>query len=137
MIYIYVFYFFRFSFDRFDIYKYFIVAVVAPVLIVVLTGTFQHSGAGSILETLRAKKPLYVVVNADLMDNHQVELAEGLAVDGYLKWSYVDKAIDGISELLQEGLDSLATYPDKDEFAFAQLAEEELGFSTAPSSSSS
>ena len=33
-------------------------------------------GSGSILETLKAKKPLIVVVNEKLMDNHQFELAE-------------------------------------------------------------
>ncbi|KAJ3676821.1 hypothetical protein LUZ60_002545 [Juncus effusus] len=39
----------------------------------------SHAGSGSIFETLRLKKPLIVVVNEDLMDNHQAELAEELA----------------------------------------------------------
>ncbi|CAN4090887.1 unnamed protein product [Withania somnifera] len=40
---------------------------------------FTFSGSGSIFETLRLGKPLIVVVNEDLMDNHQSELAEELA----------------------------------------------------------
>lgn len=40
---------------------------------------FILTGSGSIFETLRLGKPLIVVVNEDLMDNHQSELAEELA----------------------------------------------------------
>ena len=32
----------------------------------------SHAGAGSVLEALRRKKPLIIVVNCALMDNHQV-----------------------------------------------------------------
>ncbi|XP_047337562.1 UDP-N-acetylglucosamine transferase subunit ALG13 homolog [Impatiens glandulifera] len=39
----------------------------------------SHAGSGSIFESLRLSKPLIVVVNEDLMDNHQSELAEELA----------------------------------------------------------
>ena len=35
---------------------------------------------------LEAKKPLIVVVNENLMDNHQKELAEKLGGDGYLEY---------------------------------------------------
>ncbi|KAG0532963.1 hypothetical protein BDA96_04G150700, partial [Sorghum bicolor] len=37
------------------------------------------AGSGSVFETLRLGKPLIVVVNEDLMDNHQSELAEEFA----------------------------------------------------------
>nr|GEW32176.1 UDP-N-acetylglucosamine transferase subunit ALG13 homolog [Tanacetum cinerariifolium] len=39
----------------------------------------SHAGSGSIFETLKLAKPLIVIVNEDLMDNHQSELAEELA----------------------------------------------------------
>lgn len=41
-------------------------------------------GAGSCLEVLGAGKPLLVVVNDKLMDNHQLELAKQLQADGHL-----------------------------------------------------
>ena len=41
-------------------------------------------GAGSVLESLQAGRPLIVVINELLMDNHQMELASQLAEDGHL-----------------------------------------------------
>lgn len=41
-------------------------------------------GSGSILTALRAGKPLLVVPNTDLMDNHQAQLADELARGNYL-----------------------------------------------------
>ncbi len=39
----------------------------------------SHAGAGSIFESLRASKPLLVVVNTSLADNHQTEIAAALS----------------------------------------------------------
>lgn len=44
----------------------------------------SHAGSGSILDALRIQSPLIVVPNPSLLDNHQVELAEELAKQGYV-----------------------------------------------------
>ncbi|KAJ9641061.1 N-acetylglucosaminyldiphosphodolichol N-acetylglucosaminyltransferase catalytic subunit alg13 [Coniosporium tulheliwenetii] len=44
----------------------------------------SHAGSGSILDALRIDVPLVVVPNPNLLDNHQVELAEALEEQGYV-----------------------------------------------------
>jgi beta-1,4-N-acetylglucosaminyltransferase len=44
----------------------------------------SHAGAGSILQILEARKPLLVVVNEKLMNNHQFEIAHAMEEQGYL-----------------------------------------------------
>jgi beta-1,4-N-acetylglucosaminyltransferase len=44
----------------------------------------SHAGAGTILQTLEAHKPLLVVVNEKLMNNHQLEIADEMEQQGYL-----------------------------------------------------
>lgn len=44
----------------------------------------SHAGAGTVLQTLEAHKPLLVVVNEKLMNNHQLEIAHAMEEQGYL-----------------------------------------------------
>ncbi|XP_074645268.1 UDP-N-acetylglucosamine transferase subunit ALG13-like isoform X2 [Tubulanus polymorphus] len=44
----------------------------------------SHAGAGSVLETLEAGKHMIVVINEELMNNHQLELANQMYKDGHL-----------------------------------------------------
>lgn len=48
-------------------------------------------GSGSILQALRLGVPLIVVSNPDLLDNHQEELAEELARQGYVVHGKLNK----------------------------------------------
>ena len=43
----------------------------------------SHCGAGSILEAVKYNKPLIVVINESLQDNHQTELADAMTSSGY------------------------------------------------------
>jgi beta-1,4-N-acetylglucosaminyltransferase len=42
----------------------------------------SHCGAGSIIDALKSKKILVAVVNTDLMNNHQMELADAMVQSG-------------------------------------------------------
>jgi beta-1,4-N-acetylglucosaminyltransferase len=53
-------------------------------LIRTATLVITHAGAGTILEGLQARRPLVVVPNRQLMSDHQLELADGLAAGRFL-----------------------------------------------------
>lgn len=46
----------------------------------------SHAGTGSILDSLRLKKPLLVIVNDKLMDNHQLDIAQEFQNDNFLTY---------------------------------------------------
>lgn len=81
----------------------------------------SHAGAGSIMDALALKKPLVVVVNTLLMDNHQAELADAMAEQRYC----VATTCDELAHTLRTAdFSALRTYPAPDELAFPQLVDQ-------------
>ncbi|XP_031276550.1 UDP-N-acetylglucosamine transferase subunit ALG13 homolog isoform X1 [Pistacia vera] len=85
----------------------------------------SHAGSGSIFETLRLSKPLIVVVNEDLMDNHQSELAEELAERKHLYCAHPQDLHQVIAGM---DLESLLPYHPGDAKPVAKLINRFLGF---------
>ena len=64
-----------------------------------------------------ARRPLIVVVNDTLMDNHQTELAKKLADDGYCAYC---QNTDGLTEAIESfNASSLKEFPKGNASAFA------------------
>ncbi|EPY50873.1 N-acetylglucosaminyldiphosphodolichol N- acetylglucosaminyltransferase Alg13 [Schizosaccharomyces cryophilus OY26] len=83
----------------------------------------SHAGAGSILQSLRAQKPLIVVPNESLMDNHQLELSNKLASLQYLiTCSYKDLA-QGVEALFNT---KLKPFPNPEYSAFQKVLSDVL-----------
>ncbi|WWC89715.1 uncharacterized protein L201_004640 [Kwoniella dendrophila CBS 6074] len=91
----------------------------------------SHAGSGSILTTLRRTKPkpLLVVPNETLMDNHQAELADELSEKNYLMVSKVED----LHQILPKFLDSknqsmIKPFPKMDPTKFSGILDELMGF---------
>lgn len=59
-----------------------------------------YKGAGSILEVFSLNKPLIVVPNEDLMNNHQIQLAKALSDSKFLLYSNVDSLQEKLTDLI-------------------------------------
>lgn len=86
----------------------------------------SHAGAGTCLEVLHKRKPLIVVVNEELMDNHQIELAEELQKNGYLFFC----TCSSLCEALQKDFSQLQPYPNVKENVFSNYLDKCMGFMT-------
>lgn len=58
-----------------------------------------HAGAGTCMDILNNGKAGLIVINDELMDNHQLELARQLASEDYLYYCKVDEVSSSISTL--------------------------------------
>jgi beta-1,4-N-acetylglucosaminyltransferase len=102
----------------------------------------SHAGAGTVMEALRMEKTLIVVINTDLMDNHQTELATAMAERGHLfvvetpehlldqpatTWHAFQEFVPRFPQLQQQQQKGEA------EMDFPRLVDAFLGFSTPDS----
>lgn len=85
----------------------------------------SHAGAGTCLEVLKRHTPLIVVINEDLMDNHQIELAQQLQDSSYLYYCTCNTLK---STLLHKTLNSLKRYPSSNSTAFSTYLDKCMGF---------
>uniref|UniRef100_A0A7S0RJT0 Glycosyl transferase family 28 C-terminal domain-containing protein n=1 Tax=Pyramimonas obovata TaxID=1411642 RepID=A0A7S0RJT0_9CHLO len=84
----------------------------------------SHAGSGSIFEALRAKKPLVVVVNDLLMDNHQKELANELSARKHCVATTPEDLWETIEHL---NIDELVEYVPGDPVNLARGIDTVLG----------
>jgi beta-1,4-N-acetylglucosaminyltransferase len=90
----------------------------------------SHAGAGTVMESLRLKKKLVVVINTLLMDNHQTELASAMAERGHLFMVEAPGALDDTK--LWASFQEFSPVPHQggDEWDFSRILDAHLGFST-------
>ncbi|KAJ8078683.1 N-acetylglucosaminyldiphosphodolichol N-acetylglucosaminyltransferase catalytic subunit alg13 [Marasmius tenuissimus] len=86
----------------------------------------SHAGSGTILDVLRLGKPLIVVPNSTLLDNHQQELAAALEEMNHLRISRISDLAKTIEQFDPQ---SLASFPPFDGSKFRDILDEEMGFS--------
>ncbi|KAF8911165.1 glycosyltransferase family 1 protein [Gymnopilus junonius] len=85
----------------------------------------SHAGSGTILEVLRMGKPMIVVPNETLLDNHQEELSSELDAMGYLRSTTVKKLADTIDQF---DASDIKPFPPQDPSRFARIVDEVMGF---------
>uniref|UniRef100_A0A8C8VF44 UDP-N-acetylglucosamine transferase subunit ALG13 n=1 Tax=Pelusios castaneus TaxID=367368 RepID=A0A8C8VF44_9SAUR len=85
----------------------------------------SHAGAGTCLETLEKGKPLLVVVNEKLMNNHQLELATQLYRDGHLFYCTCSTLLESLKSM---DLSTLKPFPPGQPEKFAEFLDRVIGF---------
>ncbi|KAM6252560.1 UDP-N-acetylglucosamine transferase subunit ALG13-like [Spheniscus humboldti] len=85
----------------------------------------SHAGAGSCLETLEEGKPLIVVTNEKLMNNHQLELAQQLHRDGHVLCCNCSTLVETLQSM---DLSTLKPFPPGQPEKFALFLDKVFGF---------
>ncbi|KAI7233153.1 hypothetical protein KC330_g5507 [Hortaea werneckii] len=93
----------------------------------------SHAGSGTILDALRIAVPIIVVPNPDLLDNHQVELAEALAEQDYVvhgKLEQLPKALQDAEQLRQrqKGWPPVNAGVQREAKGLKGILDEEMGY---------
>uniref|UniRef100_A0A7S3AUG2 UDP-N-acetylglucosamine transferase subunit ALG13 n=1 Tax=Haptolina ericina TaxID=156174 RepID=A0A7S3AUG2_9EUKA len=86
----------------------------------------SHAGAGSVLEGMRLRARMVVVVNDALMDNHQQELAQELHSQDHLLATTPAKLIDALQTLPQRNV-QFRPFPEPNMEAFPRFLAAHLG----------
>jgi beta-1,4-N-acetylglucosaminyltransferase len=86
----------------------------------------SHAGAGTVMEALKFQKKLVVVVNTDLMNNHQTELASAMHSRKLLWMVTSPEALPNAFAEFQDFVP--LPHQEGDEFAFPLLLDSFLGF---------
>ncbi|NXU49165.1 ALG13 transferase, partial [Turnix velox] len=84
----------------------------------------SHAGAGSCLETLEKGKPLVVVINEKLMDNHQLELAKRLHRDGHVLYCTCSNLVETLQAM---DFSTLKPFPPGQPEKFALFLDKVVG----------
>jgi len=84
-----------------------------------------HAGSGTILDVLRRGKPLIIVPNPTLLDNHQEDMAHAMGVLGHARVSTVNELAQSIIDL---DTSKLVPFPPFDGSKFRRLMDREMGF---------
>lgn len=92
-------------------------------------------GAGTILDSLRAKRRLIVVVNENLMGNHQHEIADAMAEKNYLLKATPQTLCSVLKRLPETVLtpycvvySDYCSYPDAQPQLFSSFLDKEMNF---------
>lgn len=85
----------------------------------------SHAGAGTCIDVLTRGKPLIVVINDTLMNNHQIELAEQLSNDNYLFYTTVQNLPDTLKSC---DVSKLKKYERGNVDKFIEYLDDAMGF---------
>ncbi|KAI8068609.1 N-acetylglucosaminyldiphosphodolichol N-acetylglucosaminyltransferase Alg13 [Gongronella butleri] len=85
-----------------------------------------HAGAGTLLQGLRLGKKMVVVVNEQLLGNHQVELARSLAKHQYVVLANHSNLGEVLATMPRT---TLQPFPQPDASLFTQTLDRQMGFS--------